>query len=273
MAQDDKDRRTEVALRHAGVVLAGYMALGALARGAGSMLDTQSEKKRIKKLKAYANARYPVYSPDLDLGDAADETRQRRLGLAKTAEGDRHKAMDALTIMPNMKHPLDLSGFLSGLGDSRYHWSHPALGATAAIAGSAIGWKLAGKLASVRANKRLDKRIAQARNEMDRLVAQEYARTRGKEASRWLESTFSGTSKIYWIYALLAGLGAAVAGKKYMDDRDPARARLKAIKRYAAEKSVVKDAPVFLGAWPTETKPKPAIMDVAGAQPGDEIDA
>jgi hypothetical protein len=287
MAGDTEDRRLDMAIDHAGGLLAGFFALSFLGRTAGGMLGGRSERDRLKKLKAYANARHPVLTPDMTLEDAKRMPKERALGVQKTAEADAVKLSDVvaggidtakgmipdadkrkafyerfLNVMPGMEHPLDFKGFGRSLGDQGLDPRHAAFGVGAAVVGTTLGWKLAARVAATRARKRLDKRISTARREMDRLFAEEMARTRGlgKEglrdpvADRGVPrkqsgpsfSFMSGAGKLMWLYAALAAVSAHMATKGWMDRRDPARARLKAIKQYSAERAVVKDAPVFL---------------------------
>jgi hypothetical protein len=292
MPNETKDQRIDMAIDHAGGLLAGFFALSFLSRTAGGMLGRRSEKDRLKKLKAYANASHPVLTPDLTPDDARRMPAERGLGVQKlagmdepvrlsdvvsggidTAKGmlpdaDSRKAFYErfLNIMPGMDHPLDFAGMMRSAGDQGLDPRHLAIGAGSAVVGTALGWKLAARVAATRARKRLDKRIATARREMDRLFAEEMARTRGlgKEGKRDRElgggfdrgiprkqsgstpSFVSGAGKMMWLYAALAAVSAHMATKGWMDRRDPARARLKAIKQYAAERAVVKDAPVFL---------------------------
>lgn len=252
---DKKDRRAEVALKHAAGILAGYIALGMAARGVGGLLEPSSSDKRLKKLRAYANARYPLFSPDLS-ASPEDEERERALGLDKLSARKDSGRLQAfldrfLNVMPQQDHPLDVGGLVSGLGDPRYHWSHPALTLGAAAGGSVLGWKLASMLAASRAEKRLDKKISTARNDLDSLIASEYQRTRkdkyaDRDSGGVLPSILSTSGKAAALYALLAAVVSGAATKKWLDDKDPQRKRLKAIKDYAAEQAVVKNPPVLV---------------------------
>jgi len=251
---EQHDRRAEVAAKHALGILAGYLALGMVAKGAGHMLSKPSRSAHTKKLNAYANASQPIYSPDMNLNDADIEKTIRSYGVPKEAATDvkgQSGTADSLAdkflnVMPSMKHPADISGFFSGMFDPKYHPMHPAMTVTAAAGGSMLGWKLASKLLNKRREKDLDSKIEQARNEMDRLIKEQYMMNRREKEAAWVAPTVSAGAKTYMLYALLASIAAGVGAKAYFDDKDPARKRLKAIKQYAAEKAVVENPPVIL---------------------------
>jgi len=275
----EKDRtRFMTAARHSGGLFLGYLTAAFLTKQIIDRLAAPKEQAYEKKLQAYVNAKYPVFTPDFNMQDTALEEHFRGLGVDKQAEKDDKRGRGSVLMekflnpMPGMKHPVDISGLLSSLTEDKYHPMHPAMALLAMLAGVTTGWGVSSAVSAGHKGRKLDTRIQNARNEMDKLMAEEFVRTRGLDTSAGteklagiLEGAWSVTSKTYMLYALLGAAVSLGLAKQWMDERDSSRKRLKAIKEYVNEQAVNKEPPMLLTmptGFPTDLGKEPKTEDV-----------
>lgn len=270
MPDNDTKKRNEqlaVAARHAAGIGVGWFTLTLLARQLMDAAQKGSRQSYHDKLQAYANARLPGFIPklqpsekveqlisDLGVGDPKEIAQLE----TKTAS-DKKKDEQSLTrkVMDKFINPVPVgpgpvtAGSLTGaFGNTGIHPAHIALTAAALLAGTAAGSAVSRKLSNKVQERELDERISKAKLEMDKLIAEEYQRTRGinktAEKDGILEKGLSTASKLYLLYAAgVAALSYGVA-KKYMDEADPNRARLGAIQELAKDRARMSGAPQIL---------------------------
>lgn len=201
---------------------------------------TGSRADETRKLTSELNARLPVLSPDPNLQDMKQEARMQGLGmLPKTAE-DKSSLKAAFS---DIWH----------LGRSSLHkWYLPVV-LLSAYAGIHGGWKAGDALINKLEEKSLKKRLGSAQNSLDKVLYDEYMRSRGfgglpKEAATGKEEAASGSEKqsvwsrlfdparageqLLTLYALVAWMASHIATKKLMDKRDPQRKRTKDLTDY-----------------------------------------
>ncbi len=132
------------------------------------------------------------------------------------------------------------------------------------------GWRLGENRSDASEARQAQQKRMAAKAKLDRLLAVEMARTRGKEAaektaslSSWLASRpsiFSEPSAIihdpkgmyetygkglWWVWALASLAGAYAVSRKVFDRMDPARARMGELNRLARRRTLTEGAPTF----------------------------
>jgi len=269
-----KNEQLERALKHAAGIGMGWFGLTLLARQLLDKSQGTSRNKYDDKLRSYVNARYPVISPDSSkITSLKREGTETDAGLpsfkelieleTKTAEDKgtsvtrafADKFVNPIPIDPNKKP--SISNFVSTLSSQNIHPAHIALTLAAALAGVTAGSKLSNKMSSKSREEVLDKRIADARAEMDKLMFDEYRRTRGLDKSAkaydveednrgYITKSLSALPKLYLLYAAGVGALAYSISKRFMDDKDPHRARLKALNEYARDRAKMAGAPQII---------------------------
>jgi len=273
MSKDSKTRNEQlaVAARHAAGIGAGWFTLTLLARQLMDAAGKAESDDYNKTLKSLVNARRPTFSPDLKLNDQAKEDAMANLGsteetskdisalLSKRASDDNEKdsgigrkIMDKfINPVPVGPGPVTPGSVAGAFGNTGIHPLHIALTLAAGIAGTAGGMALSKKLSNKSKERELDERIRVSKQEMDQLIAEEYRRTRGldktaKDNDTFLEKGLSGATKLYLLYA--AGVAALSYGisKKYLDENDPNRARLSALKDLAKDRARMSGAPQIM---------------------------
>jgi len=261
---------SDAALMHGASLTVGLGAAAALARS----LSRKGEGNRENEIRAWSNARYPVMSIDNSLRDSAKEEKIRSAGsrgqiedlpeLNKTSKDDGNKADQSFTqILPS---PTKVVGNIAG---SNFSVDHPAVALAAAIAGLYGGYKLSDYSKDANRSEELDNKIKQKQNDIDKLVYQEYMRTRGLEKAAVEKKytytdfdkspTITGTMTTepirglrrffgtgYSMWVLGAASLAYIYSKKYHDKNDPARSREKQLQEVARDRARQTDAPIML---------------------------
>ena len=243
--------KAEAGMYHAGTLAIGYGGLGYVMRKmVQSRIDQSAIKKSDKKIRSHLRARLPIMSPDENLRDAKAEAKLR--GLGKTAGFNPIK---------------DITTLPARIMEGDQHSSHLAFAVVAAIAGGATGWRLADYQEDQNTIEGQDKRIARARNLIDKYTHQEYTRTRGlgdKQAedqdlddindsksfwagalnpASWLQAGASAS----WLWAVTALALSYKAGKTYYDKNDPGRKRLQELEDIAKQRALTQQSPQILG--------------------------
>jgi hypothetical protein len=244
------------AVTRAGALAVGLGAAAALAR---TMTRPQEDEKRQEKMKAWAGARYPVMSIDPDLGDAAEEEKLRSAGIAKAARGDESVGQKLIS------SPADWMGQIAG-GD--FSVQEPGLALAAALGGIYGGYKLSDYIHDSRRKSEMDEEVRKKRNEIDKMLYEEYMRTRGLDKKAgFFDNAFSNARSLpgaiaedplrgpyrlaaagYGIWGVLSLALAYKYSKGYHDKNDPARARVKQLQGVARERARQRHAPVMLEA-------------------------
>lgn len=259
---DDQSTKLQNALLHSAGVGLGWFTLALLARQLVDVGGRSEDRKRQQRLAAAVNARYPIFTPDFNVKDTAKEQELLNTGIAKesaAAEPEPEKKKnDGWGLFNKFINPIPMEGrpsigkTLSTTAAPQIHPAHIAFTIAAMAAGGLTGWKLSDVMASKRKSEELDKRIAEARNRIDRLFAEEFQRTRGLEKTSE-DGDYSvpskltaGFSKLYLLYA--AGIAAMSFGlsKAYLDSMDNRRERLKDLERYARERARLTGGPVTI---------------------------
>jgi hypothetical protein len=227
-AQDQVNNEKTKSLVATGVVgLTGGLALTLLTKQLIDLKDSYARNKMDKKVREYAAAKYPVFSPDMSLRDEKEEKRMDEAGTEEEKALPELEQKTAESWVTNVSSdPKALAVGIGGLATGVY-----------------FGAILSDKLSAKRRTNQLDTRISKARNELDRLFTQEYLRTRGlksnveyKEANFSLKEAGVLDSFTFWFKSLYTLYGAATAfagygiGKDYINKRDPNRIRLNDIK-------------------------------------------
>ena len=242
-------------MHHAGALALGYGGLGLVLR---KLLSKGTGVPDKAALQAQVAARFPTLSMDPNLDDEEEEQKIRELGLTKGAAED---------------------GAVKQLFTGSQHGAHPGMAILGALAGGTIGYKLSDFLEDRKREAELDKSIAQQQNEIDKLLHEEYVRTRGlspkvaadggvvtpeslnkrfpnssggageipgSEAPLWVGNPLNwpkAISTTYWMWVLAATAMGYQASKKYMNSTDPARKRMKQISDIARQRAKVTQAP------------------------------
>ncbi|MHC4617937.1 MAG: hypothetical protein ACYTEQ_09310 [Planctomycetota bacterium] len=228
-----------------------FIGWGALGLGARSLINTANrgkDKKHREKVKAYLNARYPILSEDPYTSDTALEEASRETGLRKLAE---------LTTAEQQAEIDDIRSSLPGGGQGEPPvWMNyrPALGVAALMAGAYAGWRIADRMGDVQEKTTVDESIKQRRNELDQLVYSEYMRTRGagdldKEGSGigdFLRKTTKITSGVYLVWAAASFAIMYAASRRWMNENDPARQRMKQLEQESRRLAKIEQPPVLL---------------------------
>ena len=269
MTQDERrNEQLARAAKHAAGIGIGWFTMTLLAR---QLIDRANDIQRGSyhdKLKDYVNARYLVITPDLS---GKPDEASRSLGVPSPKVLDELETKSAeeqvktddngpsmvrkvtdrfINPVPVPAGPVSPKSWLKAFTSGSIHPWHMVLTIAAAMAGVGAGSIISNKLSNKREGDALDTRISTARGQLDQLLAAEYRRTRGldktaeeKDTRGIFSKSYSMATKSWLIYAAgVAALTYAVT-KNAMDERDPNRARLKALKEYARTRAIMSGAP------------------------------
>ena len=201
----------------AGRLFLGYGSAAALLAMINKHLSEQVEgSSRLKKVKSYVNARYPVLSIDPDLTDAVQEAELQDIGLTadtslpvlepdeepgipKTAGRLTELLNDFFNPMAFLSTPEERSQSVGlapeVLWDRLHRGSYPAsqvgLALMAMGAGAYGGWALGNKLANKTLSEKKQREMDRIRNATDQTLYKEFARTRGVELPKTAEGPAS----------------------------------------------------------------------------------
>jgi len=161
------------------------------------------------------------------------------------------------------------------------------LAATAAILAGYSGWKIADYIEDKRKGAALDLQTEEAERKLQEMVTSEMERTRGQKTaalSPWEmrrlnprmpgfavqsgdrnpslirefaspASVTKGMESLYWAWVALALALSYKAGKAYVEQKDPARQRIRELQNLAKERAKSKEAPILLDTMPDERPP------------------
>ena len=261
----------ETGVKHAVGLTAGYGSIGMLMRYLHKMKTEASVTKNDKKMRSYINAKHPILSLDNSTRDLKTEQKEKGTGVRTVDE------------IPGLNKQADLRKAVSGLwggmneGTSRLMSTnkdslHPALALAAVLGGGGLGWSLAGNKITKDTNKELDNNIDENENAVDKLLYEEYIKTRGLdkfaatdqevynrhsgqvpasatgnilEALKDPTKLSAGAASAYSIAALGLTYLAYKTSKGYTDSIDEDRSRMKQLKNILSEKGKVRNAPKF----------------------------
>ena len=276
------------AFTHAGALAIGY---GGLAHIIRRLVQKSIEKNwdlSQEKLKSYAGARYPVVNMDAKMTPTEQEDIEE-MGIKQLPEVFRKEAMQKQAIIESelwrVMDPAKRWG--RGLMVGGQDPAHFALAATAAILAGYSGWKIADYIEDKRKNAALDQQTDEAERKLQEMTSAEMTRTRGQKTaalSPWemrklnprmpgfaaqsperdpsllREATSPGNvgkgmEALYWAWVALALALSYKAGKAYVEQKDPARLRIKELQTLARERAKSKEAPILLDTMPEELPP------------------
>jgi hypothetical protein len=163
------------------------------------------------------------------------------------------------------------ANFFGDLVGGKFSIAEPGVGFLASMGGIYGGYKLADYIADARKKSKMSGDIDQKRNEIDKLIYDEYMRTRGitKDASftrptsvdldrrkgaleQLGQNPIESGSRLAAIgYTTIGMLTLALAykySKDYHNKNDPARARIKQLEGVAKRRAMQTQAPLFLEA-------------------------
>jgi hypothetical protein len=226
--------KNRMMLRHSGKNLVAWgttlFAMKLLLDQAGKF----KKKKSDKELRKYINAKYPIVSLDPNLDDTLDEKAEREIGLEKMSSG----AWE------------EFKSFFKSVGRQDRANLHLAATIMSSVGGAIGGYKIADKLISRREQNELRNKIDTNKNEMDKLMYEEYMRTRGlnKESRDKNVKWGVGTAAFnMWLVWATMSLALAYSGsKRYFDKEDPKRQRMKELMDIAKEQSKIKETPMLI---------------------------
>lgn len=269
-------------IEHAGKNLIGWLGVGFAVRMLLQAPKAGANKKLQKRLNRYINARNPIISVDPSLKDTEEEKEEREIGLNK----------ESSTSESIKKSGAELMRLFKALGREDRSNLHLAATIAASTGGAIAGYKLADKLFSRKHSTDLEKDIQNDRNLMDKLVYDEYIRTRGlnkglnKESAEEDLNADKGPSAnplkavtgLWWVYAAAAMALSYKAAKAWGDKNIPSRVRAESLIDLAKDQARIKDAPVLLNSSrfnPEETpgalKPGKSKMRVNVALPKEQL--
>lgn len=259
--------KTGDALVHGAALATTLGAATALARSA----MREPSKSREGQLRAWAAAKHPVMSIDNSLRDSKREQKFINAGVKGPIKGipelgKESKDDDEPSLLSKIPNPLNLAGAVAG-GD--FSTEHPTIALVSALAGIYGGYKLSDYVTDANRTKELESQIHAKQDNIDKLIYNEYKRTRGlSKAAKEIdpESIYSTGSVVdelkkdptrslsrtgsTW-YTLWVVASAALAykySKMYTDSQDPARAREKQLNEVARGRARQTDAPIILDA-------------------------
>jgi len=264
------DTPTSKMVKHGLGLAVGYGGVGLLARYLVHMKNKAQATTSDEKMKSYIAAKNPILSIDPSTRDYKREAKEKEIGVQDVKEeGILEKSAEQLggQVAENVNSfGADTArGFMSG----KQHDFHPALALAAALAGGVAGYSLMDKKLDTDTNKSLEDDIAVDENKIDKLLYDEYMKSRGlnKQAREpWTPSssqepaTHTGNiadairdpKKIGNFMGSVAGLAALgiialsyKASRDHFDESDPARQRLDKLKATLDEKGKMRGAPIF----------------------------
>ena len=252
-------------------------AIGTAALGTGAVVglvslakNYRNQRKHLENLNKAVQGTMPEFSPDPNLDDIETEERERAAGLPKAANDPEAHYTSKLS-PGSVMQLLNPIGVMSVQGpDDPTAYLQAIVPLAAAIAGGSIGYAGVQRLYNKHYGSKLQKDIGQLRNELDKETYDKLMRARmpaAKEANDrniweqskdWLADNFASepagnrrmsASQIKSLVALAAlGVvgGSAVATKRYMDSRDPARTEYKRVQTALRElrNREVEDRPI-----------------------------
>jgi hypothetical protein len=218
-----EDKSFSTSLKHAGGLALGFGTLGVLARKMQAAKEKAERKESQEKIKAYIQAKNPIISLDESTRDPVRERKLKELGV---------KGIDTELIK---------SAAVDPARNPKIHPSAQGLALLAALGGGYAGYRLADKKEDVELDAEIEERIAERENEIDRLLLEEYKRSRDKVASsdryEGGQGIVNKTKSLYSLYAILAMAASYKAAKGHFDKKDPQRARMDELKKIMEEKS------------------------------------
>jgi len=246
------------------------LGLGAAAVTAAlATLFRDSRLRKAKKLRqgvvSSINAQQPILSPDPSLHDTKAEEAEKLIGsepLSKVANDGQVSTLGSAW-----------EGLKNWYKDMRSGASEaaPALAIGGASLGAVIGYALTQKILTDRDTARSKAESADVRNRLDKLMYDEYMRTRGvvpteqKTAAKdgyekamlagnegagnqrgSVEAGVSTVAGMYLIYALAAAAISFHLAKKFTDSKDPSRNKLKALELMTKRRLLYARPPEFV---------------------------
>ena len=160
-------------LYHAGTLSLGYGGLGLVLRKMVRSQQKNETRKTVEKLRAFSAARNPTLSVDPNLDDEEQEKELENLGTPE---------------LPLLKAAQDNPNVISRELAGRHDPAHLALAAVAVIAASYGGWKLEDYIADREEGEELDTRVSETKNMIDKMVFDEFQRTRGPQKAAALSA-------------------------------------------------------------------------------------
>lgn len=262
-----KNEQSSRAWEHAASVGTGMFTLGLAAQQLIHLARKKEKEAYRKKLKSYVSSKYPVVTPTA-YESPEDIVKEEGMGVDE-AKLDKNASVTFRSVFdrffnivpmdPNRSGnvwdiPMDIAKALTNPQTSS---SHLALATLAALGGGMLGAQVGKKISANTEEEELDVDTAKHKADLDKLMYAEFRRTRGldKKAEYNPESespkgqggvvgpAINLTSKLYLLYAAAAGILAHNVAKGFMDKKDPARAREKALLEFAKQKARMTGVP------------------------------
>ena len=235
----------------------GWAGIAAGVKLLSAYKDSLGQGKDTQRLRSYINARYPVVSIDPNVGDTEEENKERNLGVTPV------QTMIEPDMMKAAGEGEERAGLWETATSQGIHPMHPIATALAMSIGIYGGAKGVDYFLKRRRSKQLDKNIAGSRNELDKLLYDEYNRTRGlsKTAGDPTKKWSEAGKKAYATLFSVLFIASLYSSKKFLDNKDPNRNRMKELQALARERAKMTDAPIMFESskFPKDvsaTKPK-----------------
>ena len=273
-----------------------YIKAGAAALASGSAVYLLRRLEHIKqqkeevqsadRLKAYANARFPILSIDPSTRDPISEERIRSSGIKPVDEASSLPQVQKVATKwrgpppPGSEFPMGAAfDKLKEMSTQTYHPKQVAVAVLAALAGAGAGYRIADYQEEADRNEELQAELSRKRNLVDKSMFDEYARVHGltpkelrqkKAAANPVQdfrASYGQTSPtdapqsrnpatglartgeaVAWLWILGSFALAYRSSKSFYDDNDPARRRIKQLQAVAREKAKVRQAPILADA-------------------------
>jgi hypothetical protein len=267
LPQTAGDSKTTTMAKHALGLTVGYGGIGLLARYAKHLKDKAQSTKSDERMKAFIGAHNPIVSLDPSTRDTKREEKERGIGVQETTEE------------VGLRKEADGAEYMKQLQRGKQHAMHPAVAIAAALAGGLGGYSLMDRKLDTDRNEDLEDQIETDENKIDKLLYEEYIKSRGLDKTAeedWITAgghTYSsgklpasegttlagnamdivGDPAQGWSLAKstmgLVAMGLMAlsykASRNYMDENDPNRQRMKQLRSVIEEKGKVRSAPIF----------------------------
>jgi len=259
---------TKKALLHAGGLGIGYGGLAFVLRKLHKLKEAeelginQELQRRRADAKAYSSGKYPTFTIDPDAADLEEEE-----ALEDRLLGEGQKEASGL-----LQGVAGTTGrFLDDISSGKHDPAHLALATAAVFAATAGGWRLADYAEDAQRREQLDTSIASTKNKVDKMIHEEYERVKGMGSQKKAADTIhaadiekqnpsigdtltsptrypQAVANFWWLWATFAFAFSYKAMKTYSDKQDPARGRMKDLKKLMSSRQKQTGAPVILDA-------------------------
>jgi hypothetical protein len=269
------DTKLTTALKHGAGLTVGYGGLAMVLRYLKDLKERSEVTTDTEKMRSYIEAKNPILSLDGSTRDAKRERKEKDIGVQE------------VTSMPGISKTASAVG---GMTSKDVSWMHPAIALAAMIGGGYGGYKLMDRKLDRQKNNEIQDEIEENENKIDKLLYEEYKRTRGLDKMAYTlgdaasdvkgRSNTEAATDAMFSPAKVGRMGASLYGiaalglltlaykssKDYMDENDPNRQRMSQLRKILDEKGKVRSAPKFadLSKLPKATGSAPKSSASAG---------